>query len=692
MINQSRLAQVNPLATTRSNQDDFKSLDKMGNAFEAGNDLNDAGAGLAGAAFPLTPSSMAGTNSFSQLLEMSKLDKPDLQAIKKPAAEKQVNSGADKQTEASDKSDDDSNKKTNGESTSTRRTAKTKEKKSDNNGNDEQLLSQLLTAQQTVLKPNEMRNQNNQVQQSKTTDLNKGAVVGAEQLSATDKFSKVGATTQLADHDIGPKAIADNEGGAKSITDVMKTLDQKLDHLSTLQNSGHVEQTKFGNDKLNDVASKFDDVKFEFNPNENNSVLSAKVGAGALAKDIQARELAKQLAEQEWAQNDLALRDLVANQNMQELALEKLGLDRFEQLSLLKNAQADKLQMQDLQSAAALKQLQLRDAQASTQPQWQSYRDLSPDQKAMVDALASGQSLQGLNANSNGSVGSSLAQGPLANRLMPEGAKSQQNTSPLTQDAVAGLQSLSSFTGEQTGGSQGQQNSSSNSSRGETSAVGGVGGARLEQAKGQKADALDDESNSARTRESDRAREMARSAALRAQSIASELSAKGGGTAKVQIKDSQLGVVELRINMADNNRVSVELIANTDRIKKELEKQTDDLKLGLEKHKVVLEGVKFATDTKLGDSGFQNSSQNDNSRANQQQQQQQQQNFSSFSQGSNSNPQQSFGGGERFFEGPRTPAVGNAAASGSVKKNYSGKNDAQTNVQRAANGSLKVTA
>lgn len=684
MINQSRLAQVNPLATTRSNQDDFKSLDKMGSALEGGTDLGDAGvgAGLAGSAFPLAPSSVPGTNSFSQLLEMSKLDKPDLQAIKKPATEKQSNSSADKQTNASDKSDDDSNKKTNGESNSTRRAAKTKDKKSDNAGSDEQILSQLLTAQQAVLKPNEMRNQNNQVQQLKATDINKSAVGSSDQLSATDKLAQLGASTQFADNDNGPK----------SITDVMKTLDQKIDHLSTLQNSGHVEQANTGNEKLNEIASKFDDVKFEFNPNENNATLSSKVVTGALTKDLQARELAKQLAEQEWAQNDLALRDLVANQNMQELALEKFGLDRFEQLSLLKNAQADKLQMQDLQAAAALKQLQVRDAQATAQPQWQSYRDLSPEQKAMVDALSGGQSLQNMNSNMNGGAGSSLAQGSLANRLMPETGKVQQNTTPLTQDAVAGLQSLSSLSGEQTGGSQGQQNSSSNSSRGETSAVGGIGGARMEQTKGRTADALGDESNTARTRENERAREMARSAALRAQSIASELSAKGGGTAKVQIKDSQLGVVELRINMADNNRVSVELIANSDRIKNELEKQTDDLKLGLEKHKVVLEGVKFATDTKLGDSGFQNSSQNDNSRANQQQQQQQQQSFSSFSQGNNSNSQQSFGGGERFFEAPRTPAVGNVAASGSVKKNYSGKNDAQTNVQRAANGSLKVTA
>ncbi|NBW82458.1 hypothetical protein EBR21_11955, partial [bacterium] len=126
------------------------------------------------------------------------------------------------------------------------------------------------------------------------------------------------------------------------------------------------------------------------------------------------------------------------------------------------------------------------------------------------------------------------------------------------------------------------------------------------------------------------------------------------------------------------------------RIKQELEKHSDELKSGLEKHKVVLEGVRFATDTKLGDTGFQNSTQSDNSRNNQQQQQQQ--NFSSFSQGNQSSQQQNFGGGERFFESPTTPVPNNTASAGGVRKNYSGKNDTQTNVQRAANGSLKVTA
>jgi hypothetical protein len=184
---------------------------------------------------------------------------------------------------------------------------------------------------------------------------------------------------------------------------------------------------------------------------------------------------------------------------------------------------------------------------------------------------------------------------------------------------------------------------------------------------------------------------MARSAALRAQSIASELAVKGGGMAKVQIKDSQLGVVELRINMTDNNRVSVELIANSDRIKNELEKQSEELKAGLEKQKVVLDGVHFATDTRLGDSSSQNSSQSDNSRNNQQQQQQQQ-NFSSFSQGQGGFQQQNSSGGERFFDAPSAPLNNPAPVTGNVRKNYSGKNDSQTNVQRAANGSLKVSA
>jgi hypothetical protein len=142
--------------------------------------------------------------------------------------------------------------------------------------------------------------------------------------------------------------------------------------------------------------------------------------------------------------------------------------------------------------------------------------------------------------------------------------------------------------------------------------------------------------------------------------------------------------------MSDNRRMSVELVANSERIKQELEKQSEELKNGLRKHNLVLDGVQFATDTKLGDSSFQNSTQSDQ-RNSPQNQQQQQQGFNSFSQSNTQSGQQSFAQ-ERRFEGAPIPLDNNATNGNSVRKNYTGKNDVKTNVQRAANGSLKVSA
>jgi hypothetical protein len=480
----------------------------------------------------------------------------------------------------------------------------------------------------------------------------------------------------------------------KNLNDVMKNLDQKIENLSqisnALQEKGPVSKT----DELTELASKFDDVKFDFTQGQEQTGQQNALANSQLARELQTKEMMQKLAEQEWAQNDLTLRDLVSQQALQEASMEQIGLDRLEAMSRLKDVQIDKLQLQSLQNAAADKQLQLQDIQANKQPQWQSFRELSPDQLAMVDALSGMKSDSSTSLNGKGNAiagGTSIATRLAGNENNSLTAKS------LTQDAVGNLQSLGGMNPDsKQGNSAGGNNFSSagHSNRGETPALPGVTNNRTESKNTDSTSDAVAEKSDARARESERTREMARSASLRAQNIASELAAKGGGTAKVQIKDSQLGVVELRINMSDNNRLNVELVANSERIKQELEKQSEDLKSGLEKHKVVLEGVKFATDTKLGDAGFQNSQQNDNRNQQQQQQQQQQQpqqGFNSFSQNNSSGGQQGFGQ-DRFFEAPNIPLNTQAAVGGSVRKNYTGKNDAQTNVQRTANGSLKVIA
>ena len=696
MINQSRLSSMNSVASSRNAQDERRNSDNMFSPLGSAQDGGTQAAALNGTQPLNNGSAIAGGNSFSQLLELSKREKPEVQPVKKERSEKQsaAEPKAAKEPEKKEKSDTGVQRKS----------TKTKEKKTGVEEN-EQALSQLLTAQQNPSKVNVVDNQNTKfvdIQNPKaqqTTEPVKTLNL-REQLNPADAALSKQFNLNQTNKPVTPVDELQNQKseGPQSLTDIMKALNGKLDSLSNLQDKSKsaVQETvsrdvgmKNNTDLLADVASKFDDVRFEFNPNTENTQATAKVLSGLTAKDQQNGDLMKRMAELEWSQNDLAIRDLISQQSLQEQALERLTLDRLDQLAHLKNGQLDKLQMQDLQSARTLREMMLQDAQASAQPQWLSYRDLSPDQLAMMESMTAGSPMQGGSAQSTSQNNQT---GPQISARLANPTESSANVN-LTRDAVTGIQSLPSLAQDQSGSASGKQNSSAQSSPqgNDSSALGGVGSVRDAQSKS-KASAFDvEEKADAKTRETERHREMARAAALRAQSIASELSAKGGGTAKVQIKDSQLGVIELRINMSDNNKVNVELIANNERIKNELEKQSEELKSGLEKHKVVLEGVRFATDTKLGDNSSQNSSQNDNSRANQQQQQQQQ-NFSSFSQNGGNNSQQSFGGGERFFEGPRTPLAGQSGTTDSARKNYSGKNDAQTNVQRNANGSLKVTA
>ena len=662
MINQSRLSQQTSLTNSRLAQDESKSLERSLGKLD-NSELPSDGL-LSGGILGNNTPALGGTNSFNALLQMSQLD-PKKEVVAAKTDNK--NQGDQK----SDKKAENSERKTKSEVSGSKKTAskevKTKNEKGEKDAlQEQQTLVQLLAPQQAQsLVAEKPHLEQVSKQPTKILDALKGQ--SAEPANQVQQLEQ-----------------------PKNLSDVMKNLDQKIENLSqisnALQEKGPVSKT----DELTELASKFDDVKFDFTQGQDQTGQQNALANSQLARELQTKEMMQKLAEQEWAQNDLTLRDLVSQQALQEASMEQIGLDRLEAMSRLKDVQIDKLQLQSLQNAAADKQLQLQDIQANKQPQWQSFRDLSPDQLAMVDALS------GMKSDSSTSLtgkGNAIAGGTSIATRLAGNENNSLTAKSLTQDAVGNLQSLGGMNPDsKQGNSAGGNNFSSagHSNRGETPALPGVTNNRTESKKTDSTSDAVAEKSDARARESERTREMARSASLRAQSIASELAAKGGGTAKVQIKDSQLGVVELRINMSDNNRLNVELVANSERIKQELEKQSEDLKSGLEKHKVVLEGVKFATDTKLGDSGFQNSQQNDN-RNQQQQQQQPQQGFNSFSQNNSSGGQQGFGQ-DRFFEAPNIPLNTQAAVGGSVRKNYTGKNDAQTNVQRTANGSLKVIA
>lgn len=658
MINSSRLPQSANISSTRPALDDAKVLDRGLGKLD--DDLVPSDGLLAGGM--IAPNGNFGkTSSFNELLQMTKLDpKKEVIATKqdnKPAAD-----------DKGDKRNDTTDRKAKSDTGTTKKAAKETKAKGGQNqkqATDEQLaLAQLLAPQQSgAVDP--LRNQ-------------KENLVAA---NSTDKLNL-------------PKLQQQNtlQQSPTNLNEVMRNLDQKIDNLSQINSNLQSQAPTAAKDELMELASKFDDVKFEFNTNQGQSGQLNKLANNQALQEMQSKEMMQRLAEQEWAQNDLALRDLVSQNAMQESAMEQISLDRLEAMSRLKETQLDRLHLQNLENAAFEKQLQLQEVNATKQPQWQSYKELSPDELAMLDTLAGAKPETGTAFGSRNET--TTLNSSISSRLV--GAESNAPVGKaITQDAVNNLQTLAGLASEGSPG-QSQGNSSNNSSmsgntsRGETTAMGGVTAQKTDAAKGSDMTNAAEEKKEARARESERTREMARAAALRAQSVAAELAVKGGGTAKVQIKDSQLGVVELRINMSDDNRLKVELVANSERIKQELEKQSEELKTGLEKHKLVLEGVSFGTDTKLGDSGFQNSTQSDN-RNQQSQQQQQQQGFNSFSQNQSSAGQQGFGQ-ERFFQAPTLPLNNAAPVNGAVKKSYAGKNESQTNIQRNANGSLKVTA
>ncbi|NBW82578.1 hypothetical protein EBR21_12565, partial [bacterium] len=530
MINQSRLSQLNNFSNARTGQDDLPNLKNKLAVNDSEDPLSGSNPLLSAGPSALGNTNLAGTNSFTQLLEMSKVDKPQVGQTKSEKDDKPV-------AEASDK---DGRKKVNADNDD-RKVTKPKGKKSREDASSEQTLSQLLLAQQDGM------NKNNAPSNSKVT---------TESLKTNQPVAglKTGNEKRTALQDLGPavEPVTAVEESPKSLNDVMKTLDSKIEKLADLQKTGHlVEDPHQGkSDELTKLASKFDDVKFEFNQNEAAPVASKIAsGASADAKGAQNGELLKKLAALEWSQNDLALRDLVAQQTLQERALEKLNLDRIDQLAQLKGNQLDQLQLQDARSAELLKQVQAREALASAQPQWASYRDLSPEQKAMVDAMTSSQTLQNQNQSENFMKSGFTPEGNSSARLANP-TSNGPSASPLMQDSVVGLNNLSQLSGEQAGNNPGRQDSSSGSPQGgRTNVIGEVTATKSEALNSAREKSDVNTENTQRARESERTREMARSAALRAQSIASELAVKGGGTAKVQIKDSQLGVVELRINM-----------------------------------------------------------------------------------------------------------------------------------------------
>lgn len=182
---------------------------------------------------------------------------------------------------------------------------------------------------------------------------------------------------------------------------------------------------------------------------------------------------------------------------------------------------------------------------------------------------------------------------------------------------------------------------------------------------------------------------LAAAALDRARNLAAQMHTRGG-VAKIQIKDGKNGAINLEIRVEPGNKVFIDVKSRDGKLKEELVEGIEALKKGLESQKMALTEFKFSTDTSMNsnsNSGGQQQSNNKNSQENSAPQNFQFNQQSSQQGQSGSGGQHSQGGleqmGERFL---------NSARARTFEKNASASSSKQTNVQRTANGSLKVSA
>jgi len=625
-------------------------------------------------------SALSKSNTFDQLLQLANLnaDKGQKNASKPhESAHKESSKQEDQKLQNKNTK---SQKKTSENERAGKTSNNSKDETKDNNETKSSELTQLLMYQG----PKVSQVNNSQSDDTKNNDISRGT-------SRTDHISRIGATSDVSN--------LDSQKVSTSLDETLK----KTDHMDLVDARTNREQEngrpRFGAkteealngkaDELRELANQFDSVQMDFSSPSQQTDLQSQLTSAQLQKPQMTKENILKMMQQDMIKGDAAFRDFLKMSTAQNALTESQTAEKSALMNQVKEASLEQVKLNEIRQDALLPQHQLREFQDGQPSQWKSLDELSPDQVAMLDALT------GTSGNSNSEVlkgFSSSLPASVQSRITGQDGEQAKTIHP-TQNSIDTQSMFAALSNDGGGNSAFKRDNSSfsgNSSRGEMSPINQTNLGKLDdvdfagQEKTQQAKA------DARARESERTREMARTAAQRAQTIAAELASKGGGTARVQIKDSQLGVVELRINMSDNNRMNVQLVANSDRIKQELEKHADALKDGLEKHQLIVDGVNFATDVKLGESAFQNSTQNE-SQNQQQPQSQNQQSFGSFQQNASGQGQGSFDQ-DRFFESQQLAGLGNQIPQKQHRQNYTEKNEPQTNIQRSANGSLKVSA
>lgn len=182
---------------------------------------------------------------------------------------------------------------------------------------------------------------------------------------------------------------------------------------------------------------------------------------------------------------------------------------------------------------------------------------------------------------------------------------------------------------------------------------------------------------------------------VKAYSLANTLRHQGGGTAKIEINNAELGKVNLKVSVDADKRVFVEVASGNERLKHDLEKQVDKLKGSLEKQNLKLEAFDWRPEIAAQNTST-SASTSDHS------QQKHHSNQSEWTNFRGNSSQQGFQGNSQAFErgfqqGNNSMNVaglnsgfkmgGNTVAQPRMMNSFN-----NTTVQRNANGSLRVMA
>lgn len=169
-----------------------------------------------------------------------------------------------------------------------------------------------------------------------------------------------------------------------------------------------------------------------------------------------------------------------------------------------------------------------------------------------------------------------------------------------------------------------------------------------------------------------------------------QLAHAGGGTARIQVVDKQLGTIEVSVKMRARGEVSVEIATSSAELRDELERNADKIRGRLEAQNLQLMDLKFAVE---GASASADARSGDRQQDQQRSGQDPQPNPGSSNHGTQGWQQASHGDGRGADSGFRKELQGGGgegreAAPAALREAF----NRQTKVQRQANGSLKVSA